>query len=59
MIFVEWITHFWERFAGIMSESLMSLFLTEQQEWFDHGRSFVKSNKWDSLMVTHIKEQQE
>ena len=40
----ERIAHFWERFARIKSESLMSLFFKEKQEQFAHSRSFVNSD---------------
>ena len=59
MNFFEQISHFWEPFAWIMSESLISLFFTEQKERFKHGCSFVKSDKSNSLMVAHITEGQE
>ena len=50
---------FWERFARIQSESLMTLFFTEWREWFARGHSFIKSNNSDSLSVVFFKEQGE
>ena len=32
---------FWEQFAQITSESCMSLFFNERQEWFAYGHSFA------------------
>ena len=54
--FFERIARFWEPIAQITSKSLMSLFFTER---FTHDRSFVKSDKSDSLTVAYIKKQWE
>ena len=64
LIFFKRITSFWEQFARITSESMMLLFfnkiesdlltfafLKERRERLAHSRSFLKSNKSESLTV--------
>ena len=49
--FFERIARFWERFAWIMSKSLISLFFLERREWLSHSRSFVMNGLSELLTV--------